>query len=409
MGYWTAEDLPLTYALARTFPIADRWFSSVLTDTDPNRRYLIAATSQGMTGDVGTGPGSSVPNSLLGVPAKNGTIFNHLTSAGISWKDYNAGGSTGTTMNLYLSNDFQYNKTNAPHITQFFTDAEAGKLPHFSLIDPNYGTQSQENPQNITIGEGFLGRVIHALRNSPQWRRTLLILLYDEHGGYYDHVPPPKALAPDSFGPKVNPGEKTYDGFTRYGFRVPAMVIGPYAKRHHVSHVLYDHTSILAFLERKWNLPAMTKRDANANDLLDFLDLGAMRARKPTFPELPVLTRSGDDPKRRACTKSGPGHIPPAGSHPTRLEFRSAYLSHRAQGIVIDVVSHHGKTPAVGVRLRKGKGAVAHRPIGLVGPQGRRVVLKVHGGLPPAGSYELVLTAEGREVSTRPFRVRRGA
>ncbi len=160
MGYWTAEDLPLTYALARTFPIGDRWFCSTLTDTDPNRRYLIAATSQGMTGDMGTGPGNAVPNSLLSVPAKNGTIFTHLKSAGVSWRDYNAGGATGTTMNLYLSNDYQYTQTNAPPVAQFFKDAKAGKLPHFSLIDPNYSTQSQENPQNITIGEGFLGRVI---------------------------------------------------------------------------------------------------------------------------------------------------------------------------------------------------------------------------------------------------------
>ncbi len=87
MGYWTAEGLPLTYALAGTFPIGDRWFCSLLDDTDPNRRYLIAGTSQGMTGDVGSGPGSAVPDSLLGVPAKNGTIFTHLNSAGITWAE----------------------------------------------------------------------------------------------------------------------------------------------------------------------------------------------------------------------------------------------------------------------------------------------------------------------------------
>jgi phospholipase C len=311
MGYWTEEGLPLTYALAETFPIGDRWFCSTLTDTDPNRRYLIAATSQGMTGDIGSGPGGSVPDSLLGVPAKNGTIFTHLQSAGITWADYNATGTTGTTMNLYPSNDAAFDKTNAPNISQFFTDAKKGKLPQFSLLDPNFGTQSQENPQNMTIGEGFLGQVIEVLRESPAWRKTMLILTYDEHGGYYDHVRPPKALAPDDIPPSVNPGEKTYDGFARYGFRVPSVVIGPYAKRNHVSHVVYDHTSILAFVEHKWNLPAMTKRDANANNLLDFLDLSAMRARKPTFPELPKLVPSGDDPARRACSKSGPGRSRP--------------------------------------------------------------------------------------------------
>ncbi len=114
MGYWTAADLPLTYALAETFPIGDRWFSSLLTDTDPNRRYLIAATSQGMTGDVGTGAGGAVPNSLLGVPAKNGTIFTHLSSAGITWADYNTSFPTGATMELYPANDGAFSKRTLP-------------------------------------------------------------------------------------------------------------------------------------------------------------------------------------------------------------------------------------------------------------------------------------------------------
>ncbi|HZU61190.1 MAG TPA: alkaline phosphatase family protein, partial [Solirubrobacteraceae bacterium] len=322
-----------------------------------------------------------------------------------SWADYNAGGTTGTTMNLYPSNDYQYSKTNAPPVSQFFSDARAGKLPQFSLLDPNYSTTSEENPQNITLGEGFLGRVIHALRDSPAWRKTLLIVTYDEHGGYYDHVPPPRALAPDSFGPRVNPGEKTYDGFARYGFRVPAMVIGPYAKRNHVSHLVYDHTSILAFLERKWNLPAMTKRDANANDLLDFLDLKAMKARQPTFPELPPLTGSGDNAQRRACTETGPGRIPPSDAPPTRLKLRSARVRRQRGGIVVEVVSVGGRTPAVGLELRQGKRSIARRSLGLVGPHGRQGVLRAHGHLPPPGHYELVLTADGREVMTRRVRV----
>ncbi len=405
MGYWTGEDLPLTYALAETFPIGDRWFCSLLDDTDPNRRYLIAATSQGMTGDIGTGPGSSVPDSLLGVPAKNGTIFTHLSSAGITWANYNTTGVEGTTMNLYPSNDGTYEKTNAPHISQFFSDAKSGKLPHFSLLDPDYGTQSQENPQNITIGEGFLGKVINALRDSPLWRKTLFILTYDEHGGYYDHVPPPKALAPDNIPPSVNPGEKTYDGFARYGFRVPSMVIGPYSKRNHVSHVVYDHTSVLAFLERKWNLPAMTKRDANANDLTDFLDLPAMKARQPTFPEFPKLVPSGDDAKRRACSKTGPGKIPPAQTPPTRLELRSARVAKQMNGVLVDVRSAGGKTAAVDVQLHKGHRVVARASLGLVGPQGRHAVLRVHHKMPRAGSYDVVLLADGNEVTKKPIKI----
>ena len=95
---------------------------------------------------------------------------------------------------------------------------------------------------------------------------------------------------------------------------MPAVVVSPYAKRHHVSHVLYDHTSVLATIERKWNLPALTYRDANANDLLDFLDLPALAARRPTFPRLPRLAAPGDTAAARACSTQGPGVIPPPGS-----------------------------------------------------------------------------------------------
>ena len=180
-------------------------------------------------------------------------------------------------MELFPTDDTAFAETNSKPMAQFFTDAQAGTLPSFSLLDPNYDTQSQENPQNIVVGEAFMSQVVQALGSSPLWRSTLLILTYDEHGGYYDHVSPPAALAPDAIPPMVQPGESTYDGFHRYGFRVPSVLVGPYVKRDYVSHVVYDHTSILAFLERKWNLPALTYRDANANDLTDFLD-GSFRA-----------------------------------------------------------------------------------------------------------------------------------
>ncbi len=153
-----------------------------------------------------------------------------------------------------------------------------------------------------------------AIGNSPAWDKTLLIINYDEHGGYYDHVPPPVALAPDLIPPIVQPGEQIYDAFCRYGFRVPSIVVSPYAKKNYVSHQVYDHTSILAFLQRKWNLPALTWRDANANDLSDFFDLEAMAAGKPTFPSLPSLPATAYDSATLACSTSGPGVIPPPDS-----------------------------------------------------------------------------------------------
>jgi phospholipase C len=315
MGYWTREDLPFTYSLASQFPLADRWFSSVLGQTDPNRRYLFAATSSGMTDDLNsTNLESPGRDTLLATPA-NGTIFQRFDTYGVSWTDYASSFPLGATPELYPVDDGSLLAGTRKALTaQFFDDAKAGKLPQFSFIDPNYDRQSQENPQNIVVGEAFLARVVHAVASGPGWDRTILIVTYDEHGGYYDHVPPPVALAPDDIQPVVKSGESTYDGFSRYGIRVPGVVVSPYAKRRHVNHTVYDHTSVLAFVERKWNIPAMTWRDANANDLVDMLDLEAMKARRPTFSHLPELAAPGDTPSALACTRTGPGTVPPPSS-----------------------------------------------------------------------------------------------
>jgi phospholipase C len=404
MGYWTGDDLPLTYDLATRFAIADRWFCSCLAQTDPNRRYLIAGTSSGMTDDIGTSPGGIVPDASLGAPA-NGTIFDRLEDAGISWADYNASFPTGATMELYPTNDAAFSETNAFPIDQFFTDAQAGKLPAFSLLDPDYGTQSQENPQNIVLGEAFLGKVVNALGSSPLWPKTLLILTYDEHGGYYDHVPPPVALAPDAIPPQVQPGESNYDGFARYGFRVPSALIGPYVKPGHVSSVVYDHTSILAFLERKWNLKAMTYRDANANDLTDFLDLDAIKRGQPIFPELPKLAAAGDTPARLACSKSGPGKVP-APIPAQTLRIRSARVNRRLRGLVVELEVDRGTLRGLDVALYEGRRRVAHHFVANVGTAEHRVVLRLHGRAPKRGRYSVVVRLGAVTMARRAVGVR---
>jgi phospholipase C len=311
MGYWTGADLPFTYSLASTFPLADRWFSSCLGQTDPNRRYLLAATSAGMTDDIGTGPGGGEADILLAQPA-GGTIFNQLDAHGIAWTNYVASYPLGASPLLYPVNDGASEQLGHKAFSQFFTDAAAGQLPSISLLDENYSTQSQEDPQNIVPGEALLAQVVEALFRSPQWRETMLIITYDEHGGYYDHVPPPVALAPDSIPPIVQPGESPYDGFERYGMRVPGLVISPYSKPGYVSHQVYDHTSILATIERKWNLPALTYRDANANDLLGCIDMDAVTARRPHFATLPPLSPPRSSAAALDCKDAGT--IPPSGS-----------------------------------------------------------------------------------------------
>ncbi|MBV9384385.1 MAG: alkaline phosphatase family protein, partial [Streptosporangiaceae bacterium] len=262
MGYWEEADQPFYYSLARKFPIADRYFCSVLGQTYPNRRYLLAATSIGQVDDT-------QPN-LTDYPP-NGTIFDQLDAHGITWKDYY---TTLATTELYPPLYLKNAGKKVVPIADFYADAAAGTLPGYCMVEPDYNTQSEENPQNIAAGEAFSAGVVNAVINGPAWDRTLLLWTYDEHGGYYDHVPPPAAVAPDGIAPAVPPGQgSAYDGFARYGFRVPFVLVSPWARRHFVSHEIYDHTSILKLVETKWNLPALTYRDANDRAPLDMLDL----------------------------------------------------------------------------------------------------------------------------------------
>jgi phospholipase C len=296
MGYFLGSDMPFTWGLASTFPIADRWFCSVLAQTDPNRRYLISGTSLGLIND-------SFPSPL----PPNGTIFDSFNKYGITWRDYFSDlPSAGVYLPLIAKHDIAENVVTIDH---FFSDAAAGSLPQFSLIDPNFTIQSEENPQNVQYGDQFLSDVVNAVMSSPQWPKTMLIWNYDEWGGWYDHVAPPAAVPPDDVPPDLPPGSLP-GAFDRYGFRVPAGVVSPLAKKNYVSHTVFDHTSVLKTVEAKWNLPALTRRDANANDVFDMLDLKA----KPRFLRPPVLPDPANPVGSYACMTTGPGQIPPPGA-----------------------------------------------------------------------------------------------
>ncbi|KAJ5624449.1 Phosphoesterase family protein [Penicillium lagena] len=310
MGYYTSDHLPFTYSLAEHFPIGDRFFCSLLAQTWPNRRFLIAGTPRGIVDDN---------VNLTAGYAPAGTIFNELDKYGISWNNYAPDccwrDISGNTPDFFGKNNYDTETKHHKDLPQFMVDALEGNLPAFSFIDPNYANQSQENPQNVVNGEALLADVVNSIGQSPLWSKTLFILNYDEHGGYYDHVPPPPALFPDEVPPHVQPGEYLYEGYGRLGFRVPAIVVSPYAKAgKYVSSVVYDQTSVLATLQRKWNLPAFTYRDANANDMLDFLDLDALKRKEPTFTKMPALAAPGNTTEALACSTTGAGVIPPPGT-----------------------------------------------------------------------------------------------
>jgi phospholipase C len=291
MGYWTADVLPFAYSIARTFCVANRWFCSAPCQTYPNRRFLMAGTAYGNI--------ATTTESLFDPAPPNGTIWDRLHAYEISWRNYYTDlpsvGVIGTTVEKYPQN--------LSPIAQFFADCAAGTLPSVSLVDPEFGVAgevggplskfaplqpiaeklnttggSEENPQDMSYGEYWAWRVTKAILESPAWPRTLLIYTYDEHGGYYDHVPVPAAIAPDSIAPVLGPNDVP-GGYDIYGPRVPTVVASPYARMNSVTGVLHDHTSFLATVEAKWNLPRLTFRDANAKTVMDFLD--------PTQP--PVL------------------------------------------------------------------------------------------------------------------------
>ena len=306
MWYWDSSTLPFTYSLAEYFPIGERYFCSVLAPTYPNRRFLFCATASGLT---------TSNDSTFSVSAANGTIFDRLLSHGVSWRNYvQPTGGTLAASALIVPNFARSSAcTNriAP-ISQFYTDARQGSLPSFSLLDPSYTIASEENPGDIQAGEQLVATVVNALIRSPQWPKTVLFLTYDEHGGYYDHVPPPPAIRPDTIPPKrayANPGVTLLPGgYDRYGFRVPLLVVSPWVKRRYASRVIQDHTSILAFIERKWNLPAMTFRDANAHTMIDYFDFRTPAwLRPPTLAAAPAM-----GPGLQQCAAAG--LTPPPGT-----------------------------------------------------------------------------------------------
>jgi len=293
MGYLEPSVLPFINSLAATFPVCDRYFCSVGAQTYPNRRFLMAGTSLGLLTD--TFP-SAVP--------PNGTVFQALDAHGISWKNYYS--SLPSALIWPYQAGLPGFTSHLASTSAFLADAAAGTLPAVSMVDPDFGKQSEEDPQDVQYGDQFLAQVVEAVLASPQWPHTLLVWSYDESGGYYDHVPPPSAVVPDDVPPDVPPGG-TPGSFDRYGFRVPAGVVSPYARPDYVSHVVHDHTSVLKLIETKWNLPALTHRDAAADDLLDSLDLTAA----PHFLHPPKLAAPPDPATLAGCLATGAGTIPP--------------------------------------------------------------------------------------------------
>ncbi len=284
MGYYTDQDLPFLYGLASTFALADRNFSSVLGPTFPNREYLYAATSFGHIG-----------NDIF--QDEMPTLFQELAAANVDWRLYYSD-LPGPfiffgTLSKYVNN--------TARVGTFFTDAQAGMLGQLDIVDAHLSDTGQYNrddfhpPGDVQEGQKFIADVVNAVMQSPQWPHAAVIITFDEHGGIYDHVPPPPACAPDAIAPITNPNDNAPGSFDRLGVRVPLIVVSPYARPHFVSHAVYDHSSITRFIETRFRLPALTARDANADPLSDLFDF-----RHAAFAKPPALPEAAIDPAKLA-------------------------------------------------------------------------------------------------------------
>jgi len=300
MGIFTPEMLPVLSGLARGYAVCDHWYSSVPTETLPNRAFANAATSQGHMND---NTKSFTVQSIFGL----------MSQHGLSWAIYGYDKSPLTPLNFPDTTSKSVPKSNFGLFTDFQAAAAAGKLPSYSFLEPDWGTtgNSQHPNYDVALGEQFIHDVYYALLNGKAWNQTLLIVTYDEHGGCYDHVAPPSGAVP----PDDSQGEYDFD-FKRFGIRVPAVLVSPFIAPGTVFRVPdgttpIDHTSLLKTVEKRWGLPALTARDAAAPDLGDVLTLDTPRS---------------DDPLRGVVVPKSGGQAP-APTQPSHLEQVHADLA----------------------------------------------------------------------------------
>jgi len=251
MGYYDGTDLPNYWAYAGQFILADNFFSSLAGPSLPNHLYTVAAQSGGLVKNRKKPPAEGFDFA---------TMAELLGASGISWKYYEGGAdpeSFGFWNPLPGFKTFMDSRELRSHLvdnTEYFRDLREGRLPAVAWIVPNFD-ESEHPPADIHLGMWYVTSLVNALMKSPYWQNSVLIITWDDYGGFYDHVPPPQV---DEYG---------------YGPRVPALIISPYARPGFIDHTLYDFTSVLRFIEDRFNLKPLTDRDKNANSFEQSLNL----------------------------------------------------------------------------------------------------------------------------------------
>lgn len=290
MKYHSYGTLPALHALAEAFTVCDRWHASVPGPTWVNRLFLLSGTSLGRV---------KMPNGIMNLNLHwydQPTVFDRLNEKRIDWRVYF--GDTPLSL-LFVHQWSPENAARHHHMMAFYQDAagNAQDFPPFAFIEPSYlepGANDAHPPHDIIESDLLVASVYNALRaNDALWKSSLLVILFDEHGGFYDHVSPPPAVPPDH-----HQEEYTFD---RYGVRVPALLISPYVGNGLLSELL-DHTSLLKYLQNKWRLGELGGRTAVANTFA-----AALQVDKPARADAPVRVSSST--ARASAAPAAPGAL----------------------------------------------------------------------------------------------------
>jgi phospholipase C len=258
MGYHVREQLKSHYSLADEYVVCDRWFASVMGPTWPNRFYLHGATSGGQKGN----------SPVFGFKS----FFEVIDAAGLTHKNY--------YHDVAWASGGYFKLNGLGTITQFFQDAANGTLPNYAVIDPQFfgnGANDDHPDHDIQLGQALIAAVYQALAQSPQWEKVLFVVTYDEHGGFFDHVSPPQTV-------------DSNDEFKQLGFRVPALVAGPFVRKGCVVSTPFDHVSVIRTVQRRFGLQSLNARMDATNDLSSCIDPAYIGDPQPPvmIPPVPV-------------------------------------------------------------------------------------------------------------------------
>jgi phospholipase C len=286
----TATQLPVMYELATQFVVCDQWFSSLPGPTWPNRFFLHGGSSNGLDHSP-TSEEMGAWETVDGFRYQHGSIFDAMSSRSVGYQLYHDDNGPLEGRVSQVSSIHGIDLWDVNDLSDFANDLQAASYPYaYTFIEPNYGDvangsyadgSSQHPMDGVAKGEGLMKQVYETLRNSPLWASSVLIIIYDEHGGFYDHFAPGPAYPPSD----GSPADYNQSGFTfaQYGVRVPAIVVSPWLQAR-VDHTVYDHSSVLATLEGLF-FPGMTltSRDGNAQPIAGILaPAGLMRTDCPT-------------------------------------------------------------------------------------------------------------------------------